>query len=708
MVESLTKVLLAAVVTLWPSMGLAQTYYLRADGEARAKEAATGCESATTAMGLPWPGGISFSPGDTVVLCHEGGVFRAGLTPNSSGAGGSPITFDGRGTAVISGADLVTGWTPDSGNVYWAAVTNRPQQVFVDGVFANRRASRDEVSGPLDWFWEEGTGRLYLFDDLGNPDERVDPGIEAGQRNNGISIGEKEHIVITGVTVAQANMLGIFTWISNHITIRSCVLEWNWINGAAFNSNVGYSHITVEDSIARYNGCHGISATLGGGTSSDHVFRRNECYENGRYQGEDYEPEHRWTGGIKVFGPGGMSNVLVEQNEVHHNGYDGGSSGNGIWFDFASASGEESANIIRHNLVYENQKNGIFIESSDHCHVIGNVLYGNAKNGEQGLHTNAGIRVDARETSTSDSGRFYNNTIVGGQHGIHVATYNPADGLSVSNNDFRNNIIAQSVSAVLRADTGGDNDGVHGSGNVYENNVLGPEGPDFIYWGGWMSTYAEWEAAYGGSTASIRQDPMFHDAEADRYWLGEGSPAVDAGLDLGGDHAMALHPSSAWPDAVVLADQRTAGSGWEAGAYVFGDACVATTCAAEGAECGSIEDGCGGSLDCGSCTAPETCGGGGTANVCGTGSCVPLTCEEAGATCGQVDDGCGGELDCGPCDGDSGTSSGCGCALTRDGGTGLPGLMLLGLCLIVICLRRRDKGRSRRDRSGFEGGSACS
>jgi hypothetical protein len=35
--------------------------------------------------------------------------------------------------------------------------------------------------------------------------------------------------------------------------------------------------------------------------------------------------------------------------------------------------------------------------------------------------------------------------------------------------------------------------------------------------------------------------------------------------------------------------------------------------------CGQVGDGCGNVLNCGTCTAPDTCGGGGVANVCGTG-----------------------------------------------------------------------------------------
>jgi len=34
-----------------------------------------------------------------------------------------------------------------------------------------------------------------------------------------------------------------------------------------------------------------------------------------------------------------------------------------------------------------------------------------------------------------------------------------------------------------------------------------------------------------------------------------------------------------------------------------------------------IADGCGGTLDCGTCTLPQTCGGGGTPNVCGPAIC---------------------------------------------------------------------------------------
>ena len=81
------------------------------------------------------------------------------------------------------------------------------------------------------------------------------------------------------------------------------------------------------------------------------------------------------------------------------------------------------------------------------------------------------------------------------------------------------------------------------------------------------------------------------------------------------------------------------------------DICVAcvpkTTCPA-GDNCGTVPDGCGGTVNCGTCTLPQTCGGGtpSNPNVCG---CTPKTTCPAGDNCGTVPNGCGGTVSCGSC-----------------------------------------------------------
>jgi hypothetical protein len=75
--------------------------------------------------------------------------------------------------------------------------------------------------------------------------------------------------------------------------------------------------------------------------------------------------------------------------------------------------------------------------------------------------------------------------------------------------------------------------------------------------------------------------------------------------------------------------------------------CTPRSCAAQGLQCGQTGDGCGNPLDCGTCTPPLTCGGGGQPGVCGEpdgGACTPNT--DCTGKCGAQGDGCGGTFNC--------------------------------------------------------------
>jgi hypothetical protein len=77
--------------------------------------------------------------------------------------------------------------------------------------------------------------------------------------------------------------------------------------------------------------------------------------------------------------------------------------------------------------------------------------------------------------------------------------------------------------------------------------------------------------------------------------------------------------------------------------------CTPATCASQHFNCGPEGDGCGGLLQCGTCPACESCGGGGQPGVCGGQCCQKETCAQQNIHCGPAGDGCGGQLDCGPC-----------------------------------------------------------
>lgn len=72
--------------------------------------------------------------------------------------------------------------------------------------------------------------------------------------------------------------------------------------------------------------------------------------------------------------------------------------------------------------------------------------------------------------------------------------------------------------------------------------------------------------------------------------------------------------------------------------------CTPATCSSLGYNCGTWSDGCGGTLNCGSCSGSQICASG----TCVT-TCTPETCSSLGYTCGSASDGCGGTLNCGTC-----------------------------------------------------------
>jgi hypothetical protein len=94
---------------------------------------------------------------------------------------------------------------------------------------------------------------------------------------------------------------------------------------------------------------------------------------------------------------------------------------------------------------------------------------------------------------------------------------------------------------------------------------------------------------------------------------GGGSSSFDAGGDTTSQSSTGHHQgdaTTAHDSGGLKLTQKDSGGG---------GLCTKKTCAELKASCGQQGDGCGGLLECGSCTAPATCGGGGVANQCGTG-----------------------------------------------------------------------------------------
>ena len=153
----------------------------------------------------------------------------------------------------------------------------------------------------------------------------------------------------------------------------------------------------------------------------------------------------------------------------------------------------------------------------------------------------------------------------------------------------------------------------------------------------------------------------------------------------GGSTFGAGGPDSGATDAVAVLDATKLNINVDASSGKAGK-CQPLTCAKLKYTCGPAGDGCGGKLDCGSCTAPASCGGGGTFSQCGGSSvCVAKTCKDIGVSCGPAGDGCGGLLNCGACTGSDSCGGGgkpsvCGTSFVAADG-GLDG----GACVPLTC-----------------------
>ena len=76
------------------------------------------------------------------------------------------------------------------------------------------------------------------------------------------------------------------------------------------------------------------------------------------------------------------------------------------------------------------------------------------------------------------------------------------------------------------------------------------------------------------------------------------------------------------------------------------DDCTPKTCSQLNAECGNIDNGCGVSLDCGTCSGTDICN---TDTKQCEATCTPKTCSQLNAECGNIDDTCGSDINCGIC-----------------------------------------------------------
>jgi hypothetical protein len=504
-----------------------------------------------------------FNPGDSI-LFESTCTWREQLTVPSSGSARSPITFGAYGTGalpIFDGSAVVSTWTAAGvsyPNVWSATVAATPNAVFNNNVFATQAASEAALTEGQ-WFANGTT--LYYYESAGNPSSQGYT-IAAPARKWGINSNSQSYLTIQNIQIQKGNSSGIQVGISSNILINGVKSYYNAQGGIYITGPVGgptQTGFTVTNSDLAYNGQTGFS---GATYLSNLEISYNKIHNNCQLP--------VMSGALYMYDTS-VQNVTIEYNEVYSNGLIAvvASNGTGIWSDTLG-----SGVVIRYNQVYGNVGNGIYTENNNGTEIYGNLVYSNASQAG-----NAGITVTADASGLASSNNLvYSNTVYGNGLGIRLwgCVGSCAVPGTMIGNQVENNISVGNTGAQLAVTGAATNTGGYGSGNVYLYNDFGPQGTNFIEWlyGVHYSTYAAWESAAGncgtpGCSHSVQADPQFASAAASQFWLGSGSPAIDAGLNLGSPYNIALMPGSTWPNSVVTGDQNAYGSGWEIGAFIY-------------------------------------------------------------------------------------------------------------------------------------------
>jgi hypothetical protein len=221
--------------------------------------------------------------------------------------------------------------------------------------------------------------------------------------------------------------------------------------------------------------------------------------------------------------------VIFRYCRIHHNG--------AIGFH---AGGHHTGVVLIYNLIYENGQQGIVVDEgggdtinsssngSPEVLVYGNTIWGNGTAG--GSTTNANITTGSNSMAGSAS--------------------------------FKNNIIGEANGHEIEIQSGGQ---INFTSNY--NDFYHSAGGTFMSWLGTAYSFANWKTNSSQDANSLSSNPTLTNPGAANFTLQAGSPAIDAGTNLGSIYQFGLDPRTSFPWGML--NQNSQGSAWEIGAFVF-------------------------------------------------------------------------------------------------------------------------------------------
>lgn len=333
-----------------------------------------------------------------VKVIVQPGIYRETVSVGNYKTTSAPLTIEASvaGKAVISGADVLTGWVYQN-NVWihtwtpqptcalpsgWPAVqpiVSHPEMIFVNGVPMTQVLEANQLY-PGTFFIDNLWGIVHVNPPAGT--NMATAVIEGAVRPKTMSVYGRSNVVLRGLAFQGAancmNTSGASVSSSYNVLLDSVQADWNsWGGLGVYGSN----YVTVQNSVASYNGGEGVTASQ----NQNVLFNFNESdYNNWRgAQGAFYD----WAmGGTKFFQ---NHTVDVEKHFSYNN------QGEGLWFDTdnqnITVNGSTLSGNVQAALQVERNQGPLTLENSLLC------------------SSGVGVNVLTSTGVTIQNNTFYNN-----------------------------------------------------------------------------------------------------------------------------------------------------------------------------------------------------------------------------------------------------------------------------------------------------------
>ena len=533
------------------------TYYMRADGKAANKPAATSCSSASTAMSVATHNAQTFSPDDIIYLCSDGGNFTSTITAPSSGATGHPITYANAPseTPVIDMSHTYgsAAWTNLGGGiystVYYASFLTEDDVPMVDCDDATLTKNSDWNTTNCNWFFDSSTRIIYYrptdWSTGGTPSSHTIRTIAY----DGMDILNLSNITIYGLTINYAWYgIGIGQTASpptntatNVIIHDNTFFRNNWCIFGVVAATGTVSNYNIYNNTISYSNS-GISEWANpGGLNTGFQIHNNTITHHFSYGLDD---STAWTGYRVSYwftDHEGISFQDVQNSQVYNNSVsmvfsntttlnNPDYSTRAFYIFINPGAVDVSGNSFLRNYASGYFSQAFYISGSGNNGIENNIYaYNVAINGKVGT---VGFNTNIVTPGAPAGGMNYwvNNTMYWRSYGIAINSYSSGSWTLANNIEY---VHDGGVYVIVDSN-------IPLTNLTFRNNIY--YGYAGFMWGNYGKTWAQWQALgtlYDTIGSTLGTNPLFTDGSgnyslASDFTLQSTSPAKWAGIYIAG------------------------------------------------------------------------------------------------------------------------------------------------------------------------------